>query len=120
MPRSSQDFYNKILGAAGENRAAEYLKKQGLKILKRNYKTPFGEADIVAQDGETVVFVEVKTRTNEQFSTPAAAVNKAKQRRYVNIARYYEACAGREVYVRFDVMELLDREINYIKDAFRA
>lgn len=120
MPHSSQDFYNKILGAAGESKAVKYLKKQGFKILKRNYKTPFGEADVVARDGETVVFIEIKTRTNDRFSTPAEAVNFAKQQRYLNIARYFESCENEEFFVRFDVVEILDGKINYIKDAFRA
>ena len=119
MPHSSQDFYNKILGSAGEKRAADYLKKHGFKILERNYRTPFGEADIVAQDGDDVVFIEVKTRTDGNYSRPAEAVTPAKQKRYADIARFYESCAGRELFVRFDVVEVLDGRLNHIKAAFR-
>lgn len=120
MPHSSQDFYNKILGSAGENRAVEYLGKHGFKILERNYRTPFGEADIIARDGEDTVFIEVKTRANDGYSRPVEAVNEAKRRRYLNIARFYESCAGKELFVRFDVVEILDGKINHIKGAFRA
>lgn len=120
MPDSSQNFYNKILGSAGEKRAADYLKKRGYKIISRNYRTPFGEADIVAEEkksGDTV-FVEVKTRTNDGFSTPAAAVTKEKQKRYRQIAKYYMANVGEEIAVRFDVVEVLGEEINHIIGAF--
>lgn len=120
MPSSSQDFYNKILGASGEKRAVKYLKKQGFRILKTNYKTPFGEADIVATDGEDLVFVEVKTRTDDRFSRPAEAVDAAKQKRYRDIARYYLSAVDLDLYVRFDVVEVLGKEIALHKGAFRC
>ena len=120
MQHSPQNFYKKLLGGAGENRAAEYLKKRGCKILKRNYTTPFGEADIVFQDGEDTVFAEVKTRTNDSFSTPAAAVGVKKQKRYVDIARYYFTRTGQEENVRFDVIEVSESGINWLKNAFLA
>ncbi|MBP5243077.1 MAG: YraN family protein [Clostridia bacterium] len=120
MPDSSQNFYKKIIGNAGENKAAVYLQKQGCKILYRNYKTPFGEADIVAQDGKDTVFVEVKTRTTDSFSTPAAAVDKNKRKRYGKIAGYYEATVGEELYIRFDVIEIMPEGINWLKGAFFA
>lgn len=118
MPHSPQDFHNKILGAAGENKAVRYLKKQGCKILRRNFRTPFGEADIVVQDGEDTVFVEVKTRRSADFSTPGEAVDRNKQRRYRDIARYYLSGEEEEVFIRFDVIEIEDGEINWLKGAF--
>ena len=62
MPHSPQDVHKKVLGKKGEKLVAEYLKKQGCKIVKKNYRTPFGEADIIVQDGDELAFVEVKTR----------------------------------------------------------
>ena len=62
MPDPSQDLRNKILGRKGETLTVSYLKKRGYRILKRNFRTPFGEADIVEKDGETIVFCEVKAR----------------------------------------------------------
>ena len=82
MQNSPKDLRNKILGRKGEDAACRYLKKHGYKILKRNYVTPFGEADIVARKGDTYCFVEVKTRESDAFGLPTEAVNREKQRRY--------------------------------------
>ena len=118
MPDSPQDVHKKVLGKKGEKLVEAYLKKQGCKILKRNFRSPFGEADLVVADGEEIAFVEVKTRTNDGFSTPAAAVTKEKQKRYRQIAKYYMANVGEEIAVRFDVVEVLGEEINHIIGAF--
>ena len=120
MPDPSKDVHKKALGRAGERRAAKYLKKRGYKLLAKNYKTPFGEADIVAKDGDTVVFCEVKTRLSELFGTPAEAVEYHKRERYKKIARYYESLAGEELFIRFDVLEVFEERINHIEGAFRA
>jgi putative endonuclease len=74
------------LGRAGELKAAEFLKKAGYKIIKKNYRTPFGEIDIIALDGETLVFVEVKTRSSDDYGAPSEAVNQKKQEKYVRTA----------------------------------
>lgn len=70
MRDTSKDFYKKLLGRTGEVKAEKFLKKLGYKILAKNYKTVVGEIDIIAKDGDTVVFVEVKTRTNEKYGAP--------------------------------------------------
>ena len=119
MPYSSQDVHKKVLGKKGERLVEEYLKKQGCKILKRNYKTPFGEADIIAEDKDEIVFVEVKARTTDKFGTPREAVGKDKQRRYYQIAKCYWLQTGTEPNARFDVAEVYgDGEIEYYKNAF--
>ena len=85
MPRSSQDVHKKILGRAGEKAVAEYLRSLGYEILKTNYVTPFGEADIVAEDkkrGE-IAFVEVKTRAADGLGSPEQAFTPAKRDRVV-------------------------------------
>ena len=67
------------VGLLGEWKAARYLKKQGMRILKRRYRTAHGEIDLIAQDGGTVVFVEVKTRPDGRIGDGAAAVRKDKK-----------------------------------------
>ena len=119
MPHSPQDVHKKVLGKAGEKLVADTLKKQGCKLLFTNYKTPFGEADIVVLDGDEVAFVEVKTRTNEKYGTPREAVGNDKQRRYRKIAAYYGLQKGVEPNARFDVAEVYaDGRIEYYKNAF--
>ena len=119
MPHSPQDVHKKLLGAKGEKLAVKYLKKQGCKILERNYRTPFGEADIIAQDGEEIAFIEVKTRTTDSYGTPSEAVGSNKQQRYRKIAQCYWVQTGEEPNARFDVAEVwADGTIEYIKNAF--
>lgn len=119
MPDSPQDVHKKVLGRKGEKLTEEYLKARGYKILKRNYRTPFGEADLVAEDGDEIVFVEVKTRTSDLYGTPAEAVGEAKRRRYRQIARFYWMETGEEPNARFDVAEVWeDGRIEYHKYAF--
>ena len=119
MPHSPQDVHKKLLGAKGEKLVAKYLKKQGCKILERNFRTPFGEADIIAQDGEEIAFVEVKTRTTDSYGMPSEAVGSDKQQRYRQIAKCYWLQIGEEPNARFDVAEVwADGTIEYIKPAF--
>lgn len=80
MSDTQKKFYKKIYGRIGEIKAARYLKKQGMKILERNFRSLRGEVDIVAEDGDTLVFVEVKSRSSETYGQPAEAVTAFKQR----------------------------------------
>ena len=77
------------LGKSGENRAVEELERRGYAILARRYRTRHGEIDVVARDGETTVFVEVKARTTGEFGLAAEAVTPWKQRRLVAMATDY-------------------------------
>ena len=121
MQNSPQDVHKKVLGRAGEKRGVKFLKKCGYQILAVNYKTPFGEADIVAKDGETIVFCEVKTRLSDAFGAPAEAVGVVKERRYIRIAQYFLMKAGRDdVPVRFDVLEVFQKTVRHIIGAFTA
>ena len=119
----------RLLGNLGEDAAARYLKRQKYKILVRNYVADCGEVDIVAKDGDTTVFIEVKARTYKAPSPytarPAAAVNKEKQRRLIGCAARYMHDRFTEGRVRFDVVEVyLDKEthkplqIHHIQNAF--
>lgn len=107
-----------LLGKLGEKKAQKYLKKQGYKILERNFKTPFGEVDIIAANDDTVAFIEVKTRSSDRFGQPNEAVDKTRQQRYIRSAEYYFLNRDAEVTIRFDIVEVLNGKINHIINAF--
>ncbi|MBW2637887.1 MAG: YraN family protein [Deltaproteobacteria bacterium] len=79
----------KETGKRGEEIAATYLKKEGYRIRERNYRCPVGEIDIIALDGNEVVFVEVKSRRSDDFGEPEAAVDARKQAKLSRIALSY-------------------------------
>ena len=112
----------KILGREGEDRAAQFLKKQGYKILERNYRTPQGEIDLIALHRGEVVFVEVKTRTNEAYGAPELAVNPRKQQRMIKAALVYIKYKKlHQVPCRFDVVAIntaAEKEMDVIQNAF--
>ena len=115
---SKRDRQNKRLGKTGENKAVKYLKGQGFQILERGYKNPFGEVDIIASKDDTVAFIEVKTRLSDNYGAPSEAVNKKRQDKYIQAAKYYFYGKQIEVTVRFDIIEILRGEINHIENAF--
>ena len=98
--------HNKILGKLGEEYVCEFLKKNGYNILKENYKTTYAEIDIIAQKGEIIAFVEVKTRENREFGEPYEAVTKNKQRLIKNAARVYMLNHEDKI-ASFDVAEVI-------------
>jgi putative endonuclease len=85
------DDARQILGKLGEDLACAELERRGYAILERRYRTKYGEIDIVAREGETTVFVEVKTRAGEQFGGGAEALTAWKQRRITQMAVDYLA-----------------------------
>ena len=98
----------------------KFLKAAGYTVVGTNFRTPFGEADIVAREGDTYVLCEVKTRESEAFGTPAEAVGADKRRRYVQMARCLQMRAGKEINIRFDVLEVYGDRIVHIRNAFGA
>ncbi|MEW6388268.1 MAG: YraN family protein [Thermodesulfobacteriota bacterium] len=114
---------NQQLGASGEDLAAQALKKQGYKIVERNYRTPLGEIDLIARHRGTLVFIEVKTRRSTRFGPPQDAVSPAKQARLRKLADYYlkQKRLG-EIQARFDVVAITLKEegpqIEIIQEAF--
>ena len=102
----------------GEKLAGEYLKKTGYKIICRNYKTKMGEIDIIAMDKNVLVFVEVKQRKSAHFGAPREFVGYEKQRKIKNTAKLYILKNKYTGDLRFDVVEVLNGEINHIKNAF--
>ena len=119
MPDTQKNFYKKFLGRSGETLAVNFLKKHKYKILKTNFTCTVGEVDIIASKDGAIVFVEVKTRNSSKYGRPCEAVNSAKQNKYRNMAGLYLQREGLEnAFVRFDVIEILDGEINHIENAF--
>ncbi len=105
---------NQELGRRGEDAAANFLHSRGYEILERNWTCRFGEADIIARDSNTIVFVEVKTRRNVEKGFPGEAVTAAKRDRYERIAlAYLEDCVGlTDLSVRFDVISIVVVSVN--------
>lgn len=118
MPDPSQDLRNKILGRKSEALTAKYLKRRGYIIVKRNFKTPFGEADILAKKGDTYCLVEVKARTSDAFGLPTEAVDKRKRERYRKMALYLCERLGEEVPIRFDVASVTEEGLEYFEGAY--
>ncbi len=99
--------HNKRLGDSGERQAQQMLKELGYEILHCNYRTKRGEIDIVARDVDTIVFVEVKTRTTDKFGRGAQAVGETKINRIKEAALEYAYEFGHEVVpMRIDVVEI--------------
>ena len=96
------------LGALGEQRAAEALKKEGYRILERNFRCRMGEVDIIARKGDDLVFVEVKLRKDASHGEAREFVTAAKQQRLRTTAMYYLAghSSAQELQARFDVVEV--------------
>jgi putative endonuclease len=115
----------RILGLAGEAAAESRLRKDGLEIVARGFRTRCGEIDLIARDGCVVVFVEVKTRTGEAFGRPAEAVTARKRRRIARVASLFLARSGwADRPCRFDVVEVVPVgtrwRVTRIADAFRS
>lgn len=114
------NLHNKKLGAEGEKKARNYLRLHGWKILEKNYKNPFGEVDVIAKKGDTIAFIEVKTRLSESYGAPSEAVDKRRKNRYIMGAKYYFLNREIDCTVRFDIIEILNGKINHIENAFYA
>lgn len=111
------------VGAYGERCAVQHLESAGLRVIARNWRCARGEIDIVARDGETLVFCEVKTRRGDAFGSPAEAVVAAKARRLRRLAAEWLAGHGGSAEVRFDVIEVRSSgrgaaQIEHIRGAF--
>lgn len=114
--------YNQILGAYGEEIAVKYLVKEGYKIVARNYRLAYGEIDIIASQGEAIVFCEVKTRTSLKYGTAAAAVDFVKRQHIIRVAQFFLNSGEWENYCpRFDIVEIYysnNWHINHMVNAY--
>lgn len=117
--------YNKQLGAFGEDMACSYLESQGYRILDRNFSCKAGEVDIIAIEGETLAFIEVKSRSSVNYGNPSEAVSYYKQNRIIKTALFFMTKNKLFDYMsRFDVIEVYTdgtkeaTRINLIRNAF--
>ncbi|PKM61460.1 MAG: YraN family protein [Firmicutes bacterium HGW-Firmicutes-4] len=116
--------HNVKKGNAGEALAVAFLKNADHQIRDRNYKKPSGEIDLITQDGDTLVFIEVKYRKNLDYGYPREAVNRAKQKRIAKTALWYlKEQQLDDVNIRFDVVEIYysqdgEQVINHFESAF--
>ena len=112
------------LGKQGEQIAAKFLESKGLSILEVNFRCSAGEIDIVAVDADIIVFVEVKTRSSEDFGLPEEAVNYFKQKKLIQVAMYYlQKEHSQNKRCRFDVVSIIIKndtvkKIDHFVDAF--
>ena len=110
-------------GACAESIAAEFLMRRGLAIVGRNFRTRAGEIDLIARDGATLVFVEVRMRRSQRFGGALESITAAKRARIVAAANGYLAMIGREPPCRFDaiLMDRLDTSaVSWQRDVFAA
>ena len=118
------------IGNIGEHFAKKHLRKNGYKIIKQNYVAAGNEIDIIAENKDTIAFIEVKTRTvgreSPNESRPAAAVTRQKQRKIISTAKYFLAGRGCEKHVSLDIIEVYlnsdktKNRIVHIENAFNA
>lgn len=111
------------LGTWGEETAAGYLKACGYKIIERNFYCRIGELDLVAMDGETIVFIEVKTRRSLAYGLPCESITETKKYHIRRTIKYYLMIHGLEgIDLRIDIMEILVKNqstyVRHIKNAF--
>jgi putative endonuclease len=107
-------------GASAESRAAQLLMAAGYRIVERNFRCKAGELDIVARDGDVLVFVEVRSRSDDEHGSAVEMIRRLKQRRVARVATYYldtvqpvfDEC-------RFDIVAITSGEVVLIQDAFR-
>lgn len=110
------------IGKEKEAVAAEFLRRHGFLVFEQNFSCRQGEIDLIAKEGETLVFVEVKYRKNECAGSPEEAVDLKKQRRIVHTARVYLHRHGlsEDICCRFDVVTITEKKIRLIRNAFLA
>jgi len=127
MSTTAKPWWRRWFGARAENAAARFLKKLGYRILVRNFTCDFGELDLIALDGVTLVFVEVRSTEEAEGSRPAESVNSAKQKRLTRLAVYFlQKKRLLNHAARFDVLTVSWPEgrkeplIEHFKNAFEA
>ena len=109
-------------GAYGEDLCANHLIKKGFSLLAKNYRFGKFEVDLIAQDKETIVFIEVKFRVDDVLMAPWQAVNRKKQRQIIRVANHYIEQTANNLEARFDVVSIVGSSkgirIEHIEDAF--
>lgn len=110
-----------LLGQRAEQRAERYLQQQGLLPLERNYRCRWGEIDLIMRDQQTLVFVEVRYRKNNDYGGALASVDPRKQSKLIRSAQHYLSTHNGLSAARFDVVALHgDDTLNWVANAFDA
>lgn len=112
-------FTKQSVGKLGEQETVRYLQKRGYKLISLNYHSRFGEIDVIMLDGQQLVFIEVKTRTEAQFGSPAEAISYHKISKMIKTAQFFLAQHPQYQDYRFDAVEVLispQISINHIKN----
>jgi putative endonuclease len=113
-----------LFGELGERAARRHLRRNGLKFLTANFRTPRGELDLVFREKDCLVFIEVKTRSSEEWTRPAAAVDRERRQRLTRAALdYLRLLRNPKVKIRFDIVEVLlangeVREVRHLPNTF--
>jgi putative endonuclease len=119
MEKQKEVMNKREVGADYESKACFYLEQKGYVILKRNYRTKTGEIDLIAKDGDCIVFIEVKYRVDAKYGYPREAVNRVKQRKIITTAKCFLKHTGSfNLCCRFDIVEILGEQVNHLLNAF--
>ena len=113
-----------LLGRRGERAAARFLRKQGLRVLARNYRCPAGEADLIAAEGATLAFIEVKTRSSFEWEPPEEAATRSQWSHLERVAQYFCARHRTDRPCRFDLVTVTwnsqgRADVRHFPDAFQ-
>ena len=107
-----------LIGDAGEKQAVEFLVQKGYQILEKNYRYKKAEVDIIVKNDLFLVFVEVKTRKNNQFGNPEETVSERKIELFQDAAEHYMTENNINLNLRFDIFAITGTEIDHFEDAF--
>ncbi|MEF3255700.1 MAG: YraN family protein [Deferribacterales bacterium] len=108
-----------LMGKIGEDEASEFLKKKGFSILEKNFRSRFGEIDIICKKGDLIVFVEVKMRNSNFYGTGFEAITSSKKNKLIKTAEYFILKYKKDCLYRFDVISIDNGNIVHIENAFQ-
>lgn len=116
------EINKRAVGSDKESLVSDFLQKNNVEILERNFTTEQGEIDIIGKDGDYLVFFEVKYRISKKYGNPLEAVTYSKRKRIVKAARVYLYAKRypEKTFIRFDCVGILDGRIEWVKNAFDA
>ncbi len=114
--------HKKIAGNHAEQQACDFLQARGMKLIERNYRANYGEIDLIMQDGNDIVFVEVRSRTHDHFGSAIESINSKKQQKILQTAELFLQKKNwlDNKNCRFDVVGVNAGHIEWIEDAFTA
>ncbi len=111
----------RLLGASAERQALKFLRRQGLRHIASNFRSRFGEIDLIMRDGQTIVFVEVRYRQSSRYGGAAASVDYRKRQKLIRTALGWLQAHDPDAVSRFDVVAIgADQRIHWIPRAFTA